>query len=323
MKTKTIVFIVGAGHSGSTLLSKALNSHSKVFSLSEISNFEEDIVKEFSICGCGQNIHDCQFWERINQKLINLNGFGIKQHPRLYNLKRDKHTFYHKFKYYVERNLAINLNFFSNHFRTRLDYINDLYEVVFNDSGSEVIVDSSKTPNRAYLIKKYLQKNYNIKVIHLVRDGRAVIYSYLKGFYRVVLKNSSSGEFEKKTFIAEKKRDIDEAISIWIKDNAKAEKYHNSFFYGNNNYFLQTYEKFANNPKEELKNIIEFIGFSYEVEMLNLNRFQNHMVSGNASRINASEIQRPYSKWKNSLTDDQIQYFNLKAKKLNQKYGFQ
>lgn len=87
-------------------------------------------------------------------------------------------------------------------------------------------------------------------------------------------------------------------------------------------YFLLRYEDFANSPEYSLKEILTFLGLEYEPEMLDLNRFQNHMVSGNASRLNAEKIQKPFNTWETELTDKEINYFNKKAGRLNQKYGY-
>ncbi|MFW5804761.1 MAG: sulfotransferase domain-containing protein, partial [bacterium] len=198
-----------------------------------------------------------------------------------------------------------------------------LYATLFDETGANVLVDSSKSPKRAYLLKQYLKKNYNVKIIHLVRDGRAVLYSYLKGYYKVRIKNPETGDLENKTFFSNHKRTEAESINIWKKDNKQALLYHNSVFFGKNGYYFMRYEDFANYPEKELNKLLNFIGVEYETEMLNLKRYENHMVSGNASRINAQSIEKPFEGWKEQLTEKQLDYFNRKAKKLNQKFGYQ
>ncbi len=56
---KTIILIIGAEHSGSTLVAKALNAHSYMFSLSEISQFYDEMQNDMAHCGCGTKLRDC------------------------------------------------------------------------------------------------------------------------------------------------------------------------------------------------------------------------------------------------------------------------
>lgn len=318
---KTLLIIIGAGHSGSTLLAKTLNAHSEIFALSEISNFEEDIIKDISLCGCGENIHDCPFWEHVNQELMKTHGVGIKQYPRGYNLRKERGSFYSKLRFYGERNLAVNFNMLSKHYRTRLQNMTNLYEVVFKLTEAKILVDSSKTAKRALLIKNYLKNKYDIKIIHLVRDGRAVLYSYSKGYYEVKIRNAESGKIEMKRFYAESKKSLSEIVKLWINDNMDVYRYHKPET--NPEYYFMRYEDFANDPENQLISLLKHLNLHYEPEMLNLNRLQNHMVAGNASRINAETIQKPSEKWKTGLSKKQLEYFDKSAKKYNQKLGYQ
>jgi len=45
MNNKTIVFIVGSGHSGSTILDRLSGHHSQAFSIGEIVNFHYELKK--------------------------------------------------------------------------------------------------------------------------------------------------------------------------------------------------------------------------------------------------------------------------------------
>jgi len=318
---KTIVFIIGAGHSGSTLLAKSLNAHSRIFSLSEISNFEEDIKRDFSLCGCSSPIKECPFWEQVNADLANILGYGIKDRPREFNLRINKHSILDKLVHRAERTLAYGLNIRSRFFRSRLKNIRRLFETLFDLTQADVLVDSSKSAKRAYLLKKYFHPEYNIRVIHLVRDGRAVFYSYAKGYYRVNITDPETGKQEMKTYYSDRKRTKQEILKIWKKANKTAFKYHQTNG-KNKDYFFLRYEDFTNQPEKYLKDLLQFVGLEYEPEMLDLNRYVNHMVSGNASRINASEIHAPSEIWKKKLNGSERDYFSKKGQKFNHKLGY-
>ena len=60
-KNKGIVYILGTGHCGSTLLDLLLSSHKDVFGCGELKYIQKG---EF-ICGCGQEKKACTFWSDI------------------------------------------------------------------------------------------------------------------------------------------------------------------------------------------------------------------------------------------------------------------
>ena len=66
---KTVIIILGAARSGSTLLAKAIGGHSACFGLGEINRFNEEIENPDTHCGCGEKLNLCSFWSQILQEL--------------------------------------------------------------------------------------------------------------------------------------------------------------------------------------------------------------------------------------------------------------
>ena len=322
-KERLIVFIIGAGHSGSTLLSKTLNAHSKIFSVSEISQFQQDINSEIALCGCETLLKECDFWEDISNRVEIILGDSLKEKPYLYGINKNisGNKLYNKLYFRFSRFVALNLRIRTKLIKTRLEYISVLYKAIIDKTGADAIVDSSKSATRASILKPYLErKGYRVKIIHLIRDGRAVFYSYKKGFYKVRVKNRTTGVDEMKTYYAENVRSDEEIVNLWKRDNRLSLLYHNLF--SSSNYYQLTYEEFVDNPKVALISLLQSINYKFESEMLKLNRYTNHMVSGNASRINATSINQPSEIWRNKLSKDQLNYFEKKAGRLNRKFGY-
>jgi hypothetical protein len=317
-----IVFIIGAGHSGSTLLAKALNSHSHLFSLSEISNFFEDINSTYALCGCELLLNDCPFWDRINSRLKEINGKGIKDFPYEYAWIRsaELNSFIGKIYYRLARFIATSFNLKNSFFKNRLENIETLYSTLFEVTNKSILVDSSKSAKRAFILARYL-KQYDSYFIHLIRDGRAVLYSYQKGYYKLNLKDPVTGERQWKTFYSKTGRSIDESIRVWCRDNREAMRF--ELMIRKNRFIRIKYEDLANSPEKTLGKLMDFLEQEYEPGMLNLRRYVNHMVSGNASRINAVEITPPSDHWIEWMTANMIQRFEKKAGKLNRKLGYQ
>jgi hypothetical protein len=321
---KSIIFIVGAGHSGSTLLAKALNAHSKIFALSEIDNFYNDIhINNDAHCGCNVLLRECPFWEDINQKLKEVLNFGIKDHPNLFRMSKTegRDRIFNRITFRMSRIAAYVFGLHSKHIQTRMYNIKVLFDLIIDKTKTPYLVDSSKSAKRAYLLKHYFKNyGYDVKVIHLVRDGRAVLYSYLKGYYKVKLKNPKTGEYEMKTFYSDRKHKPKDVISAWKKNNFIAELLHKRL--SRDSYILLRYEDYANSPETVLRQLISLLGLEYEDAMIDLNRYDNHMVAGNASRINATRIHKPINNWIELLKEEDKTYFNRKAGWLNKKYGY-
>ena len=65
-KAITVVYIVSQAHSGSTLLSQMIGSHSKAVTIGEVKDADELVTP----CGCGAaRVIDCAFWKNVDGKL--------------------------------------------------------------------------------------------------------------------------------------------------------------------------------------------------------------------------------------------------------------
>lgn len=143
---KTIIFILGTGHCGSTLLDLLLGSHSQAFSLGEVNRVLslENEQKACDLCG-----FSCQVW---NRDLI----FKLKKTRDL--------NFIEKVLSKIHINYSPEVKF---------------YDKLFKATKKNVLIDSSKTPN--WISKngdKLLKgRKYKVLLIYLSRDGRAVINS--------------------------------------------------------------------------------------------------------------------------------------------------
>ena len=171
-----LIYIVGGGHSGSTLLALIIGVSEEVISMGEIIffnsyNYPGSDPKLFAIhpksCTCGKHFSECSFWKEINLKLV-----------RPININR---------KYSIVESLKIIWNMSSPLsklfcFRLRkgddyllIDSINSLLEE--KSKKYKYLLDSSKDPRRlVQLIQEFGTEK--IKVVYIVRDGRGYVNSY-------------------------------------------------------------------------------------------------------------------------------------------------
>jgi hypothetical protein len=57
-----VLFIIGMGRSGSTVLEMLLGNIPGYFSVGETRFFWEYVQHEHDLCGCGQQFHACEYW---------------------------------------------------------------------------------------------------------------------------------------------------------------------------------------------------------------------------------------------------------------------
>ena len=143
----TVIYIVGSGRSGSTILSSLLGANNKIINVGELYNFRrffQTANEKNRFCECGAQLLDCEFWKSVRKILEKKVG------DALVDLKSSD------LKIHQENNLAILL-------------------AIKEVSGRSVILDSSKRIYRAERLQKI--KEINVELIHLVRDVRAYAYS--------------------------------------------------------------------------------------------------------------------------------------------------
>ncbi len=158
-----IIYIVGSGHCGSTLLDLMLGSNSNIVGVGEIHTLNKQTD---TVCTCGAMLKECSFW---NSVVTDINDSDMQVHRGKLSLIVGGE------KYYDSENHAIS----------SIDYISyneKLYKKIIDKSGKNIVVDSSKDIDRALLLSN--SKQIEPIIVHLVRDAYANTWSYVKKYKR-------------------------------------------------------------------------------------------------------------------------------------------
>ena len=158
-----------------------------------------------------------------------------------------------------------------------------IYKEVFKKSGAEIIVDSSKHLGRIELLVK--SKNIKPIIIHLVRDGRAVSWSYIK-------RGRKALPYMWKWF----------ASSLKIEILKRRDKF---------DYIFVRYEDLAREPEETIQKILSGIGLEYEEGMLQFRDFIHHEIGGNKMRHKSDSTIKEDIEWKQKMSKKYKILFNL------------
>ena len=164
------IYILGTGRSGSTLIDILLGNSKKLNSLGEIYHTFSCWIKDKE-CSCGQVCSECVFWSKVKKQFL-------KEYSEsdLENLKKIQN----KYERSIFAPLLIFLNniYPTENFKIYQKQIQLLFTSISANSSEPIFIDSSKNPFRAYMLLHIFKEN--IYIVHLVRDGRGALWSWIK-----------------------------------------------------------------------------------------------------------------------------------------------
>jgi hypothetical protein len=165
MTEPTVVYIAGYGRSGSTLLDLMLGSRAGWFSMGEFRQFWHALRDDWR-CGCGAEVASCDVWSEVVQRAapgaVDTMLADLRETVRVRR---------------VPALLAPGLLGDHERAHARLtDCLARVYRAIPEVTGAHVLVDSSKDPIYGLLLAQALEGRFH--VVHLVRDSRAVAWSW-------------------------------------------------------------------------------------------------------------------------------------------------
>jgi hypothetical protein len=156
------IYVMGRGHSGSTILDILLGNAAVIESVGEL---VAGFANAHHVCSCGATLGDCTFWGRVR---AHVESAGIDYWALARASREQAH---------VSRLLAVA--WARPGFKPDLDQLARgtavLAEAIRSAAGKPHLLDSGKEPTRALFLLKFLPE---ARVIHLVRDPRGVLASY-------------------------------------------------------------------------------------------------------------------------------------------------
>jgi len=160
-----LIYIMGRGHSGSTILDVILGSSADIESVGQLMTglLSE---KDGHVCACGATMQDCVYWRKVREAFARRGteqgwhetGLALARHAHIRNLPR---TLLARPRSSAMRRMA----------RASLNVERAVAEAV----GKRHVVDSSKEPTRAMMLLRFAPE---ARVIHLVRDPRRLLASH-------------------------------------------------------------------------------------------------------------------------------------------------
>jgi len=168
MAKKKIVYIAGYSRSGSTILDILLGSHPDIFSTGELVYLFDDWLNNSRVGTCGEVYEKCSFWKNFKlPQEINFHE-AVKVIRSVEARKQINALINEKIEEEVTRKYKLIQS--------------ALYNYIFESSGKNIVVDSSKNSRdmagRFFALHRYTE--FDIYVIHLIKNGLSIVESFVK-----------------------------------------------------------------------------------------------------------------------------------------------
>jgi hypothetical protein len=272
-----VVYVTGWGRSGSTLLDVLLGQVPGFFSAGELVYLWSRGIGAGWTCGCSAQVESCPVWSEVLSDLSPTPARELAR--RMEHLEQRLIRSRHLPALFAP---ALRRRWRNDLFEEYAGTLRSLYQALAQATGSRVIVDSSKLP--AYAAVLGAIEGLDVRVVHLIRDPRAVAYSWSKG-------SSSPGGIERVG--------MGKSSLYWNLFNVGAEALHRQHGLP---YLRLRYEDLVEEPKAAFARILAFAGeetaFTPFTGSHAATVAPTHTVSGNPSRFRTGVIEiAPDTRW--------------------------
>jgi hypothetical protein len=250
-----IIYLMGAGRSGTTALATFLGNSKEILTVGEMHQFFEHI-EECRSCSCGKSLEECEVWSKVLKRLPK----DYIENAKEYKEFCDKFEYHSAVpKYFLNRFIPEEMEKYKNINETIFQAIEDEYKPKY-------ILDSAKYIGRYLGLKK--SEKLNLKTIYVVRDVRGVINSFSKAV------QSPRGALS--------------TIFYWLVVNSVAELLYRGS--SKDSMIKLKYESLIDEPIEEFERLEQFL----QIDLSDIkNKIKNddsfdmsHIVGGNRMKAN-------------------------------------
>jgi len=300
-----VLYVMGAGRSGSTIFDATVGSHPAMAGLGELNRMARQAWLRKEMCSCGERAVDCSFWSAIRDAWLAPGDAAIDEQVAL-----EKSV--ERLPRWATRGMAARTAN-SSTFAAYAERAAALFHILADATGSQVIIDSSKMPARAMALAHV--PGIDLRVVHLVRDPRGVAWSLRKR-----LERDLAAGVPKNSRI----HPVWWTAAAWSLTNAQAELARRII--GPERSIFARYEDFATRPREVLERVCELVGVDPAPMAAIVNGEMDlrtrHLVAGNRLRMKGSARLSLDEAWRQKLAPGEIRTCRRVAGPLMRRYGY-
>lgn len=242
------IYVMGAGRSGTTLMSVMLGAHPRAGVRGELLHFP-DYWRDGFACSCGQSVRDCSFWTSAG---ASIETNSISSVDAYVAATRTAERHWRSLQYLLfPRSVG---RWYHEALRCAVEG--------FRKTG--IVVDASKYVARAIALASI--PGVRVAFVYVVRDARGVLYSFSKPVQRPKSTFAAATYYMLVNGVAQ--------LAIWTRLRSRSIKVR--------------YEDLVANPDRELARIGSFLGLDMSSVVARIDSGDalaiGHMVSGNRIR---------------------------------------
>jgi len=298
---RRVAYILSPSYSGSTLLTLLLARHPEVATIGELKARPLGDIQQY-VCSCREKILECPFWADVRAALrergheLDLTDFGTSFRATRRGLtdRLLAAAVRGPLFEWVRRTALRTLPGPRQTLQRRLDRNAAVIETVLELQDGRVFLDGSKDVSR---LKHLLDADrWDLRVLHLIRDGRASADSYMR--HHDVTMSRAALEWVRAQREARRLLDrLDDGVCLTIR-----------------------YERLCEQSQVVVNDALRFIGCvtdgSPPAE-------RSHHILGNRMRLAPLRAVELDEKWRRRLTDDDLRVFARIAGAMNAELGYE
>ena len=279
-----------------------------ISSLGEAAILATGYTLENGRCNCGELLSRCEYWDRVESELkkeFNDQEYSLASSPL--SIRQQGKTTHRKIPTLVDVLLILGsrrlwdlgerISVTVRQFRSATNMSLKIFETVAKLNNTSIIVDSSKYP--LPLKSMYLAIPERIRVIFLIRDGRAVSRSLM---HRQNL-------------------NMEQAARQWVRFNWNIKLVMQTIPAAN--IYTLRYEDLCTDTDRILAELSGFIGTPSPLQVKPLAKDTFHSVGGNPMRSRRDETTVVLDeKWKTTLSKQDLAIFERIGRRMNRNLGY-
>jgi len=292
-----VLYIMGSGRSGSTVLDTILGNHPCAASFGELGNLPRFAWTADEYCACGERGTACPFWSAVRRRWEEAGG-ELESYVALQSR--------------FERLRSLPRLWLSGEaFASWKRQTEALYRALAAETGAAVLVDSSKSPARGYALS--FVPGLDLFYLHLVRDGRGVAWSLLKPHAkdeRAGVQHDIAGRSVGRTAL---RWSVINLLSSAVLRRQREDRRH-----------LLRYEDYVADPVAELAPLRAFLGGEPDAfeAVLAAELSVGHTIAGNRLRMAGRVRLRPDVEWRERMSDRDRRRFWRIAGGVMRRFGY-
>ncbi len=302
MSIARVLYIAGTGRSGSTVITQLLGEIEGIIPVGELRYVWERGFQQNQLCGCGVPFRSCDFWSRVATSAFGGIDKRVAAEVMQISNSLDRIRFTPQLLVRSLRGAA-----FQRQLVLYDSLVGTLYGAILAVSGGSMVVDSSKDPSYAFLLRSL--PSLDVAILHLVRDPRAVAYSWSRKRIRP--------EVHWKTQYMQRRSALRSAL-LWDEYNLILEilgQLHSTFS-------RIRYEDFVSDPSTVIASLVAFAG-ARDGRICDPGSEFVHSVSGNPSRFQSQRpVIRADVEWRNHMRPSDRRVVTTLTAPLLFRYGY-